>query len=97
MVDVVNNGTACVGDMAEVDAGRFDGTEVASGFVDVQAGDVNAPHGGRANTDAADGADKLSVNMDGVSAAIVAVEFDFVGHHLCCNVLKSYNFRQFFD
>ena len=88
---MVDNGAPGVSDMAEVDAGRFDGTEVASGFVDVQAGDVNAPDGGRANTDAADGADKLSVNMDGVSAAIVAVEFDFVGHHLFGFIISSCN------
>ena len=34
-IDVVDNGAPGVSDMAEVDAGRFDGTEAASSFVDV--------------------------------------------------------------
>jgi hypothetical protein len=81
-VDVIGNGSASVLDVAEVDAGRFSGTEAASGFVDVQAGDVDAPHGGNTNADATDVTDEPTVNVDGVGPAEVAAEFDFVGHLL---------------
>jgi len=87
VVDVVGNGRTGIFDVAKVNARRLFGTGEettgpATSLGAVQAGDVNAPHSHSTNADAADVADKLSINMDRVSAAKVAAEFDFVSHRL---------------
>jgi len=66
---VIHDGATCVVDVAKVGAARLGRMETAPEHVHIEAGNIDTPTSIDAYTVATDVADKLSVDVDGVTTA----------------------------